>query len=149
MVAAVVDVRGELVAVHRTFVKQDGTGKALVEPPKASLGPVAGAAVRLDPVGREIIIAEGIESAAAAGRLYGLPAWAAVSAGNLGANLELPPEVRSVTIAADRDPAGESAARAATLRWRCEGREVRVIRASLANADFADVLAARMRAGAP
>lgn len=34
-------------AIHRTFISAEGSGKAAVEPDKASLGPVVGGAVRL------------------------------------------------------------------------------------------------------
>ena len=50
-----------------------------------------------------LVIGEGIESSASAGRLMGLPAWAAVSAGNLAKGLVLPSEARRVVIAADPD----------------------------------------------
>ena len=84
MVALVCDAAGAPIAVHRTYITRDGR-KAAVEPAKASLGPVWGGAIRLHPIaaGAPLIIGEGIESAASAGRLLGLPAWAAVSAGNM------------------------------------------------------------------
>jgi phage/plasmid primase-like uncharacterized protein len=98
------------------------------------LAPVWGSAVRLDPIADEITIGEGIETTASAGRLLNLPAWAAVSAGNMARGLVLPPEVRRVVIAADGDEPGERAAREAALRWHREGRTVRI------GCDFNDVL---------
>src|SRR5579863_391245 len=47
MVAAIVNVQGELMGIHRTFLRPDGTGKADVEPQRKMLGRVAGGAVRL------------------------------------------------------------------------------------------------------
>jgi putative DNA primase/helicase len=118
---------GTPVAVHRTFLRRDGT-KASVEPVKASLGPVWGGAIRLQPTEPEkpLIIGEGIETAASAGLLTGFPAWAAVSAGNMAKGLVLPPEVRRVVIAADPDQPGRDAARDGWIRWRAEGRHVRI-----------------------
>jgi putative DNA primase/helicase len=145
MVALVQGADSAALAVHRTYLAPEG-GKAPVEPAKASLGPIWGGAVRLDPVAPELVIGEGIESSASAGRLLGLPAWAAISAGNLARGLVLPPEVRAVVIAADPDPPGETAARDAALRWSREGRRVRIARPDHDGADFNDLLRERVDA---
>jgi putative DNA primase/helicase len=140
MIAEVVNVIGAFLGVHRTYLRHDGTGKAAVEPAKASLGPVWGGAIRLDPLAPELVIGEGIETAASAGRLLSLPAWAALSAGNMAQGLLLPVEVRAVVIAADHDGPGESAARQAALRWQREGRTVRIARPDRPGRDFNDIL---------
>ena len=140
VIALVRDQHGTPLAIHRTYLRLDGTGKADVEPPKASLGPIWGGAIRLDPVAPEIVIGEGIETSASAGLLIGLPAWAAISAGNLAKGLILPPEVRTVVIAADPDPPGEAAACEAAMRWQAEGRIVRIARPDQAGRDFNDIL---------
>ena len=130
--------------MHRTFLARDGR-KASVEPVKASLGPVWGGAIRLnghDPNLSRWSIGEGIETAASAGWLLGLPAWAAISAGNMAKGLALPPEVRRVVIAADPDDVGRKAARDAWIRWTAEGREVRIAVPD-AGGDFNDLLMAR------
>ncbi len=80
MVALVQDVTGAPIAAHRTFLLRDGSGKAKAEPQRATLGSPWGGAVRLDPIAEQIVVGEGIETAASAGRLLGLPAWAAISA---------------------------------------------------------------------
>jgi phage/plasmid primase-like uncharacterized protein len=144
MLAAITDAAGALIGVHRTYLRRDGTGKAHVEPTKASLGTVWGGAIRLDPVASELVIGEGIETAGAAGLLTGLPAWSAISAGNLARGLVLPAIVRSVVIAVDRDPSGESAARAAGTRWANEGRRVRYLSPDAAGLDACDLLAAKV-----
>jgi hypothetical protein len=72
----------------------------------------------------------------------GLPAWAAISAGNLAKGLMLPPEARHVVIAADPDEAGKRAARDAWLRWRAEGRTVQIA-TPYGTGDFNDLLCAR------
>jgi hypothetical protein len=143
MIALVVDVDGVPLGIHRTYLCRDGS-KARVEPAKASLGPIWGGAIRLQTLmaGTPLIIGEGIESAASAGRLMGLPAWAALSAGNLGKSLLLPLEARSVVIAADPDPAGERAAAAAALRWSAERRTVQIARPT-GEGDFNDLLLTR------
>ena len=139
MVALVQDASGQPLAVHRTYLTSDGS-KASVDPVKASLGPVWSGAVRLDPVGPVLTIGEGIETAASAGLLLDLPAWAAMSAGNLARGLLLPPDVREVVIAADPDPAGKAAAADASARWQAEGRKVRVATPDIPGQDFNDML---------
>jgi putative DNA primase/helicase len=99
MVAQVSDVVGKLIGVQRLYLGVDGS-KADVNPQRASLGQIAGGAIRLseaDP-GKALVIAEGTETAASAGRLSGLPAWGAVSSGNMATSLVLPIEVQEVLI---------------------------------------------------
>lgn len=149
MVALLRDVEGRPVAVHRTFLAVGRTSvrKASVDPVKMTLGPVRGAAVRLHQAGDRLVIAEGIESALAASVLLRMPAWAAVSAGNMRDSLALPASVREVVIAADHDRPGLDAAKAAARRWIAEGRSVRIAKPDREGDDFADLLAERARRG--
>lgn len=144
LVALVASVDGRTVAVHRTFLARDGRGKASVLPDRASLGPVWGGAIRLAEAAPDgaVVIGEGIESAASAGRLLGLPAWAAISAGNLARGLVLPPFVRRVVIAVDPDPPGDAAGREASDRWLRAGLAVQLARPT-GHGDFNDLLRAR------
>jgi hypothetical protein len=87
----------------------------------------------------ELVIGEGIETSASAGLLLGLPAWAAVSASNLAGGVALPGSIRRVLIAADRDAAGQDAARAAVSRFRREGRTVRKATPNEGRGDFNDI----------
>jgi len=84
------------------------------------------------------MIADGIETSLSAMQATGLSAWAALSTSGLRV-LDLPPVVREVIVLADGDDSGESAARTAGLRWRREGRLVRIARPP-AGMDFNDVL---------
>jgi DNA primase len=112
---------------------------------RRGLGPMSGNACRLFPAeGPQIVIAEGVEDALAAAELTGLPAWAALSAGNM-AELVLPARLREVLILADADDAGRRGAHALTKRLREEGRQARVLRPR-ATKDANDALLAR-RAG--
>lgn len=131
-------VDGMPIAVHRTFLARDGAGKAPVEPQKMMLGPCRGGAVRLAPLGHVLMVGEGIETCLAAMQATGLPAWAALSTSGLRA-LALPERVRDVIVLADGDDAGEAAARDCALRWRREGRRVRVARPPK-GMDFNDLL---------
>src|SRR6266702_538639 len=129
---------GEPIAIHRTFLSPDGRGKAPIDRQKMLLGPCRGGAVRLGPVSDRLMIAEGIETALSAMLATGWSAWAALSTSGLR-SLDLPPVVREVIVLADGDDSGESAARTAGLRWRREGRLVRIARPP-AGMDFNDVL---------
>lgn len=143
LVALVTDADGRTVAVHRTYLTLDGRGKASVTPDRASLGPVWAGAIRLAAATTdgEVVVGEGIETAASAGRLIGLPAWAAISAGNLARGLILPPTIRRVVIAVDPDAPGEAAAQSAADRWRRDGLSVQLAR-PVGDGDFNDVLRA-------
>lgn len=140
MVALVTDQYDAPVAVHRTYLRSNGTGKAPIEPNKMALGPITGCAVRLAPLADGLLIGEGIETCLSAMQATGRPAWSALSAVGLR-QLILPASVSAVTILADGDDAGEAASRAAAARWLQEGRRVRIARAPLGK-DFNDVLIA-------
>jgi hypothetical protein len=75
LVAAVRDTDGQFVGVHRTYLRRDGSGKAEIEPQRASLGPVWGGAVQLSPL-EQVLAAE--EFSARASRRRPLPGccWA-------------------------------------------------------------------------
>ena len=50
-------------AVHRTYLRPDGSGKAEVHPAKAMLGAALGGAVRVADGHGPLVVAEGIETA--------------------------------------------------------------------------------------
>jgi Toprim domain len=143
MVAAVSAPDGMICAVHRTFLTWDGTGKAPVDPVKMTLGPIGKNAIRLSPVAPKLIIAEGIETALSVMQASGIGAWAAISAVGLR-TIELPSEVRHITVAADGDEVGAAAAFQAATRFRKEGREAEIAQAPKGK-DFNDLLMASTR----
>ena len=134
------------IAVHCTYLRSDGSGKADVERQKVIFGPVAGGAVRFGmPLAEQwFVAAEGIETALAVAVASAMPVWAALSAGGIK-NLVLPPEATSVVVCADHDATGtgERAARDAAARWFAEGRRVRVAIPPEPDTDFADLLLGR------
>jgi putative DNA primase/helicase len=125
-------------AVHRTFLACDGSGKAPVVPQKMMLGPCRGGAVRLATPSDLLMVGEGVETCLAAMQASGHPAWAALSASGLR-KLELPNTVCDVIVLADGDDPGEAAASDCALRWKREGRRVRIAR-PLRGQDFNDLL---------
>ena len=130
-------------AIHRTFISAEGSGKAAVEPDKASLGPVVGGAVRLAQAraGQWLLVAEGLETTLSVMHACALPGWAALSAGGIK-SLVLPPSANMVVICADNDAngVGQRAANAAAERFLAEGRRVRVALPPTSGLDFNDLL---------
>jgi putative DNA primase/helicase len=131
-------VDGTPLAVLRTFLARDGSGKAPVEPERMMLGPCRGGVARLGDPGEVLLVGEGIETCLAAMQATGHPAWAALSTSGLK-GLELPREVRHVIVAADGDAAGEAAACQCAHRWQREGRRVRIARPPRGT-DFNDLM---------
>jgi hypothetical protein len=140
MVARVDNINGELIGVHRTWLDH-GLDSIWRRRDRASLGPIAGGAVRLAPAAETMMVAEGIETALAAMQAMRQPAWAALSTSGMQA-LQLPQEVRYVVILADNDAngAGQRAADAAAQRLRREGRGVSVWMSPHVGADANDLL---------
>jgi putative DNA primase/helicase len=148
MLAPVVDMDGEQIGVHLTYLRPDGVGKADLpkEFQRECRGALAGGTIRLIPFNPdvELIIAEGVETALSAAEIFVLPCWSAVYAGGLR-SLALPPYVRRIIIAADNDASGvgQRAALAAHDRWAAEGREVRIKAPPEVGDDFNSVLLKR------
>ena len=109
MVAAVQLPRGEIAAIHRTFLTSDWRRKASVSNVKMALGALGAGAVRLAAASEEVGIAEGVESGLSAMQLFDVPVWCALGSERLH-KIELPPEVRRVVIFGDNGPAGHKAA---------------------------------------
>lgn len=133
-------------AIHRTYLRPDGSGKAKVEPAKAMQGACAGGAVRVTrsqgklPV-QPLVVAEGIETALSlASGLLRTPAtiWAALSAPGI-AGLHLPDISGRLTIAADGDDAGHAAAHKLAERATALGWTVSMLPAPLGR-DWNDIL---------
>jgi hypothetical protein len=116
-------------AVHRTYLRDDGSGKADVTPPKAMLGAVQGGAVRLSDGAGPLVVAEGIETALSlSSGLLRTPAtlWAALSTSGLR-GLRLPHVLGRLTIAPDGDAAGRAAAQALATRAHGMGCQVSLL----------------------
>jgi DNA primase len=143
MVAAVTDANGSIVAIQRTFLAPDGSGKAAIERPKRALGPVKLGAVKLGPAAATMGIAEGIETGLSAQELFHVPVWCAL--GSDLARIELPPLARNVAIFADKGEAGERAAALAVETFGKQGRRIAVKFAPGSAKDWNDHLKALRR----
>jgi putative DNA primase/helicase len=112
-------------AVSRTFL--DPSGRKLE---RKFLGPVAGAAVKLDPDANVLAglhIGEGVETCLAARQLGLRPAWARGSCGAI-AGFAVLGGVECLTIFAEHDDASEKAVETCAARWHSAGREVLIDR---------------------
>ncbi len=127
-----------VVGIHRTFLRADGKGKSPVTKPKMMLGRCGGGAVRLAPAGPELVLSEGIETGLSVQQDTNKPVWATLSTSGLRSVI-LPPEVKTVIIAADADERGEEAAQKAAKRFLAEGRTVKIARPPQ-GMDFNDLL---------
>jgi hypothetical protein len=138
MVAAISDVSGKVIGIHRTYLRYDRPGKAPVDPPKLSLKYQPGGAVQLSPAGPTLVIGEGIETVLSVMQATGLHGWAALGTTNM-LNIDLPDIVREVLLAVDGDEPGRDAARRAGYRWQRLGKRVRIMEAP-AGHDWNDIL---------
>lgn len=146
LVAVVRGADGVEVTLHRTYLDQAGnkadvpTVKKLMSP--ATPGSSRGGAIRLYPPAKELILAEGIETALALHLSLDKPCWACVSAGGLEA-VSVPEQVKRVIIGADNDAngAGQKAAYELVNRLIKEDRqiEVKVIIPDHVGTDWLDV----------
>jgi hypothetical protein len=146
MIGLVRNVAGEVVALHRTYLQQNGeaVGKADVSKPRMMLGKTAGGAVRLGPIGADgfLGLSEGIETGLAVmAACPGLPVWTALSTTGIE-QVQLPPEARHVLILADHDPSGAGLRAAETLlrRLKGDGRRAAIVLPPAPGSDFNDML---------
>lgn len=139
MIALVRDAEGKPANIHRTFLGL--SGKADMDNPRAMMpGSVSeGSAVRLFPVAERLGIAEGIETAYAAAKRFGLPVWSAIDAGKL-AKWQPPAGCKSVVVFGDNDRSftGQAAAFTLANRLAVKGFVVSVQIPEQAGTDWAD-----------
>lgn len=140
MVGLMTDVEsGEPCGIHLTYLRADGGGQAAGERVKVMLGRAG--CIRLTPdteVTAGLGLAEGIETSLSVMQAFGWrPVWAATSAGAI-ARFPLLPGLDALTVFADADEAGLTAARRCTERWANAGREAQI--AVPPSGDFNDLL---------
>ena len=144
IVATIQDAEGKNVTLHRTFLMPDGSAKArMAAPRKLMPGCIPdGSAVRLsDWNGGALGIAEGIETAMSASRLYDMPVWAAINATML--EKWTPPEgCDEVTVFADNDAnfTGQAAAYRLANKLAIKGMNTAVLIPDRIGTDWNDAL---------
>jgi putative DNA primase/helicase len=140
MIASSRNTEGTIVALHRTYL-QDGR-KAPVPNPKKSIGPILGTALRLYPAADIMGVAEGIETACAASKLFHMPTWAALNAGEME-RFTPDPIVKELHIFADNDASftGQMAANKLAHRLSLSGLHCFVHVPDAVGTDWADEVA--------
>jgi putative DNA primase/helicase len=152
MVAAIQDQDGKVTAVQRIWIKEkleivDGKPppkgtRADLDLPKKTLGPIGAGAVRIGRAGHTLGIAEGIETALAARKLYSLPVWASLGAWRMG-KLWIPDTVERIIIFADNGEAGIKAADKARGEYEAREFDTAIVYPPGQFGDFAECLEAR------
>lgn len=140
MLAKVVGPDGKGATIHRTFLTPQGRKADMAQPRACMPGPIPdGAAIRLAEHGEMLGIAEGIETALAATKRFGVPVWAAINSTML-AKWQAPEGVREVIVFADNDPklGGQAAAYTLGHRLAVKGLSVRVEVPGEVGRDWAD-----------
>ncbi len=144
MIAAVSLDEGPI-AIHRTFLSTEASGKAAFEKPKRALGALGEAAVRLfAPVSGKLGLAEGVESAMSAYALTGIPVWATLGNERFGL-VSVPESVTELHLFVDHDAGGELAASRALAAHARDGRTIHVRKPSSRNTDWNDELTSWLR----
>jgi DNA primase len=138
LVAIVTDAAGELVALQRTYLTEDGRKAKTTDPKgkvKYSLGNVIGGSVQLGPPAASVLVCEGLEDGLTLAQGLGRSVWVAAGTSMMPAMI-FPPVVRSVVIGADGNAPGEVAALKAAEAYAASGLSVRIMRPSPPFVDF-------------
>ena len=144
MIAAVSLDEGPI-AIHRTFLSSEASGKAAFEKPKRALGALGEAAVRLfAPVSGKLGLAEGVESAMSAYALTGIPVWATLGNERFGL-VSVPESVTELHLFVDHDAGGELAASRGLAAYARDGRTIHVRKPSSRDTDWNDELTSWLR----
>ncbi|TSJ91678.1 zinc-binding protein [Chitinimonas sp. BJB300] len=152
LLAQVIDAKGQVAALHRTYLTDSGHKLALSHPETGEALPAKKLMVRSErategaamplyaPDAGRLALTEGLETALAVHLGSGLPVWACVSAGGLE-RVVLPDTVRDVFIFADHDASqtGQRAAERLTRRLQKAGLRVRTRHPAQVGRDWLDV----------
>jgi putative DNA primase/helicase len=145
LLTALRGVDGLIVALGRLYLSGDGTKAPVLKPKKLTRavapGACSGASVQLFPVGKTLIVTEGLETALACHVATGYPAWACWSAPGLAA-FEPPKEVETLLICGDNDSnkVGQRAAAKLADRMHAQGVRTKILIPSKPDTDWLDAL---------
>jgi putative DNA primase/helicase len=134
MIAVVRDINGKPLTLHRTFLANDGLGKAAVSRQKMMMAQpreLRGACIRIDepvttPLGKLIGIAEGIETALSVREATGCPMWVGIS-DRIMEQVVFPDDVKFVVVWADIEPSGAGLRAANKIKDALEPKGISVM----------------------
>ena len=125
LLAAVTDLEGNITGIQRTWLDPHRAAKAPLADPRRALGHLLGNGVRFGMTADILAAGEGVETMLALKSvLPSLPVIAGLSANHLAA-LDLPPALRRLYVARDKDAAGLRAAERLRERGLAAGIEIR------------------------
>lgn len=131
----------KIIALHRTYLASDGSGKAPVEKPKMFLGDAKGGAIRLDAATDELILCEGLEDGLSLWLILNKPVWVAGNARFLESIIPpLLPLANKIYIAQDNDKAGRESTESLGNRLYAEGRIVKILTPPQPYKDFNQII---------
>jgi putative DNA primase/helicase len=146
MIALVRDVRtGEPIGIHRTALKDDGADKRIMPvglSSKMAMGRLKGGAVMLHTADSHLGIAEGIETALSAQRIFEMPVWATLSASGVQ-NFPVLHGTELLGVFADHDEPGLRAALKCAARYNEAGVRVEIRYPEFAGQDWNDFALAK------
>jgi len=150
MLAAVTDLHGGMMALHRTFIGAGGKKAPVSQPKKLSrtTGLLGGASIKLHKPamidGKLVLgVAEGVETALACYLGSGIPTWSCMNAGGIR-SFDWPHGLHSLIVFADNDASGvgQAAGRDLAGRAAAAGVEVRVLVPETVGTDWLDTYVA-------
>jgi len=132
-----------LCGIHRIYIKQDGSGKALLEEAKVGLGNIKTNAIWLGEKDTTLYIAEGPETALSI-RAMGYKFVISTVFANNFSMVTVPDYVNKVVLLPDRDKAGATQAEKAMLSYTKQNKKVKIVFPPVSNnrekTDWNDVL---------
>jgi phage/plasmid primase-like uncharacterized protein len=140
MLALITDgITGEPTGVHRTAIKDDGSGKRFGDASKKMLGVARAGVVRLHPASAHLGIAEGVETALSGAQVFDVAVWATMSAGGI-ATFPVLPGMKLLTVFADNDQPGLAAAATCCRRYNSAGIDAEIRYPSRPSTDWNDFI---------
>lgn len=142
ILAPVHDPGGNIVTIHRTYIS--GGSKADIPSPRRMMpGKIPpGSCIRIhEPIGKALVVAEGVETALAGSFMHDTDCWSGIDAGRL-ARMEIPDHVEELIIMGDNDKgyAGQAAAYELARRQYSKRKVVLVEIPDKVGDDWRDVL---------
>lgn len=117
---------GDLKAIHRIYIKEDGSGKADLECPKMALGAIKDSGIWFGKPGPKLCIVEGPENALSILSLGYEFVVSTIDSANF-CNISIPEYVEEILLLPDGDRAGKIAAEKAAHRYKEFCKKIKIV----------------------